>query len=108
VYYPASSGLSSLFLSSFVSLLFNLKNCEKMFNIKIVWFIIMHDVRQKLSNFHGILGIAFYYLGPVASTPVKVNCGLKCFITLVTYCYNNVFVYFNPQLNLTHVGATGP
>jgi hypothetical protein len=31
-------------------------------NIKIVWFIIMHDVQQKLSNFHGILDIAFYYL----------------------------------------------
>jgi hypothetical protein len=33
--------------------------------------------------------------GPVAPTPVKVNCRLKCFVTLVTYCYNNVFVYFN-------------
>jgi hypothetical protein len=42
--------------------IFNLKNYEKMFNIKIVWFIIMHDVQQKLSNFHGILHIAFYYL----------------------------------------------
>jgi hypothetical protein len=42
--------------------IFNLKNYEKMFNIKIVWFIIMHDVQQKLSNFHGILDIAFYYL----------------------------------------------
>jgi hypothetical protein len=31
-------------------------------NIKIVWFIIMNDVQQKLSNFHGILDIAFYYL----------------------------------------------
>jgi hypothetical protein len=31
----------------------------------------------------------------VAPTPVKVNCRLKCFVTLVTYCYNNVFVYFN-------------
>jgi hypothetical protein len=38
------------------------KNYEKMFNIKNVWFIIMHDVQQKLSNFHGILDIAFYYL----------------------------------------------
>jgi hypothetical protein len=35
--------------------IFNLKNYEKMFNIKIVWFITMHDVQQKLSNFHGIL-----------------------------------------------------
>jgi hypothetical protein len=42
--------------------IFNLKNYEKMFNIKIVWFITMHDVQQKLSNFHGILDIAFYYL----------------------------------------------
>jgi hypothetical protein len=42
--------------------IFNVKNYEKMFNIKIVWFIIMHDVQQKLSNFHGILDIAFYYL----------------------------------------------
>jgi hypothetical protein len=41
--------------------IFNLENYEKMFNIKIVWFI-MHDVQQKLSNFHGILDIAFYYL----------------------------------------------
>jgi hypothetical protein len=41
--------------------------------------------------------------------PVKVNCRLKCFVTLVTYCYyNNVFEYFNLYLNLTHVGATGP
>jgi hypothetical protein len=47
-------------------------------------------------------------LGPVAPTPVKVNCRLKCFVTLVIYCYNNVFVYFNLYLNLTHVGATGP
>jgi hypothetical protein len=42
--------------------IFNLKNYEKMFNIKIVWFTIMHDVQQKLSNFLGILDIAFYYL----------------------------------------------
>jgi hypothetical protein len=28
-----------------------LKNHEKIFNIKIVWFIIMHDVQQKLSTF---------------------------------------------------------
>jgi hypothetical protein len=28
-------------------------------------------------------------------------------VTLVTYCYNNVFVYFNLWLNLTHVGAIG-
>jgi hypothetical protein len=34
-------------------------------------------------------------LGPVAPTVVKINCRLKCFVTLVTYCYNNVFVYFN-------------
>jgi hypothetical protein len=40
---------------------FNLTIYEKMFNIKIIWFIIMHDVQQKLSNFHGILDIAFYY-----------------------------------------------
>jgi hypothetical protein len=46
--------------------------------------------------------------GPVAPTPVKVNCRLKCLVTLVTYCYNNVFVYFNLKLNLTHVGATDP
>jgi hypothetical protein len=26
----------------------------------------------------------------------------------VTYCYNNVFVYFNLQLTLTGVGETGP
>jgi hypothetical protein len=50
----------------------------------------------------------FIYLGPVALTPVNFNCRLKCFVTLVTYCYNNVFVYFNLWLNLTHVGATGP
>jgi hypothetical protein len=33
-----------------------------MFNIKNIWFVIIHDVQQKLSNFHGILDIAFYYL----------------------------------------------
>jgi hypothetical protein len=47
-------------------------------------------------------------LGPVAPTPVKVNCRLKYFVTLVTYCYNNVFVYFNLQLTLTAVGEYGP
>jgi hypothetical protein len=50
---------TAVFLLFFI---FNLKNYEKMFNIKIVWFIIMHDVQQKLSNFHSILDIAFYYL----------------------------------------------
>jgi hypothetical protein len=47
-------------------------------------------------------------LGPVSPTAVKVNCRLKCFVTVVTYCYNNVFVYFNLQLTLTAVGETGP
>jgi hypothetical protein len=42
--------------------------------------------------------IKLIVLGPVAPTPVKVNCRLKCFITLVTYCYNNVFVYFKAGL----------
>jgi hypothetical protein len=37
--------------------IFNLKNYEKMFNTKIVWFIIMHDVQQKLSN---LLFIIYY------------------------------------------------
>jgi hypothetical protein len=40
--------------------------------------------------------------------PVNVNCKLKYFVTLVTYCYNNVFVYFNLQLTLTGVGEYGP
>jgi hypothetical protein len=48
------------------------------------------------------------FKGPVAPTPVKVNCRLKCFVTLFTFYYNKVFVYFNLQLNLTHVGVTGP
>jgi hypothetical protein len=47
-------------------------------------------------------------LGPYSPTPVKVNCRLKCFVTLVTYCYNNIFVYFNLQLTLTGVGEYGP
>jgi hypothetical protein len=46
--------------------------------------------------------------GPVAPTPVKFNYRLKCFVNLVTYCYNNVYLYFNLELNLTHVGATRP
>jgi hypothetical protein len=46
--------------------------------------------------------------GPVSPRPVKVNCGLKCFVTLVTYCYNHFFVYFNLQLTLIGVGETGP
>jgi hypothetical protein len=29
---------------------------------------------------------------PVAPKPVKVHYRLKGFVTLVTYCYNNVFV----------------
>jgi hypothetical protein len=51
-----------------------------------------------------------YYIdkGPYSPTSVKVNCRLKCFVTLVTYCYNNVFVYFNLQLTLTGVGEYGP
>jgi hypothetical protein len=41
-----------------------------------------------------VLIILIYY-GPISPTPVNVNCRLKCFVTLVTYCCNNVFVYFN-------------
>jgi hypothetical protein len=44
----------------------------------------------------------------ISPTLVKVNCRLKYFVTLVTYCYINVFVYFNHQLALTGVGETGP
>jgi hypothetical protein len=47
-------------------------------------------------------------LRPYSPTPVNVNCRLKCFVTLVTYCYNNIFVYFNLQLTLTGVGEYGP
>jgi hypothetical protein len=47
------------------------------------------------------------FLGPVLLTRVKVNCRLKWFVTLVTYCYNNVFVYFNLQLTLTGVDEIG-
>jgi transposase len=50
----------------------------------------------------------YRYLRPYSPTPVNVNCRLKCFVTLVTYCYNNVFVYFNLQLTLTGVGEYGP
>jgi hypothetical protein len=50
----------------------------------------------------------FVLIGPYSPTPVKVNCRLKCFVTLVTYCYNNIFVYFNLQLTLTGVGEYGP
>jgi hypothetical protein len=59
----------------------------------------------------GLLNLALYgltSLGPYSPTPVKVNCRLKCFVTLVTYCYNNIFVYFNLQLTLTGVGEYGP
>jgi hypothetical protein len=45
---------------------------------------------------------------PYSPTPVNVNCRLKYFVTLVTYCYNNVFVYFNLQLTLTGVGEYEP
>jgi hypothetical protein len=34
-------------------------------------------------------------------SPVKVKSRLKWLVTLVTYCYNNVLVYFNLKLNLT-------
>jgi hypothetical protein len=53
------------------------------------------------SNFTGLIR-------PYSPTPVNVNCRLKYFVTLVTYCYNNVFVYFNLQLTLTGVGEYGP
>jgi hypothetical protein len=51
-----------------------------------------------------------HYSGVGADSPtlVKVKCIFKCFVPLVTYCYNNVFVYFNPQLTLTGVGESGP
>jgi hypothetical protein len=49
----------------------------------------------------------YNHWGPVSPTAVKVNCRLKCFVTVVTYCYNNVFVYFYLQLTLTGVGETG-
>jgi hypothetical protein len=41
-------------------------------------------------------------------TAVFTNCRLKYFVTLVTYCYNNVLGYFNQQLSLTGVGEYGP
>jgi hypothetical protein len=40
-------------------------------------------------------------LWSVSPTPVKVKSRLKWLVTLVTYCYNNVLVYFNLKLNLT-------
>jgi hypothetical protein len=45
---------------------------------------------------------------PYSPKPINVNCRLKYFVTLVTYCYNNVFVYINLQLTLTGVGEYGP
>jgi hypothetical protein len=78
-------------------------------------------VEERFENYHRrctehhVLSILFVYifgfrndLRPYSPTPVNVNCRLKYFVTLVTYCYNNVFVYFNLQLTLTGVGEYGP
>jgi hypothetical protein len=54
------------------------------------------------------LSVDLRVLRAYSPTPVNVNCRLKYFVTLVTYCYNNVFVYFNQQLTLTGVGEYGP
>jgi hypothetical protein len=43
------------------------------------------------------LSVDLRVLRPYSPTPVNVNCRLKYFITLVTYCYNNVFVYSERQ-----------
>jgi hypothetical protein len=48
---------TAVFLLFFI---FNLKNYEKMFNIKIVWFIIMHDVQQKCQISIAFLILHFY------------------------------------------------
>jgi hypothetical protein len=56
-----------------------------------------------LLGLYGLTG-----LRPYSPTPVNVNCRLKCFVTLVTYCCKNVFVFFNLQLTLTGVGEYGP
>jgi hypothetical protein len=45
------------------------------------------------------------HIRPYSPTRVNVNCRLKYFVTLVTYCYNNVFVYFNLQLTLALVNT---
>jgi hypothetical protein len=64
-------------------------------------FINYFQINQSLAEF-------LFDLRPYSPTPVNVNCRLKYFVTLVTYCYNNVFVYFNLQLTLTGVGEYGP
>jgi hypothetical protein len=56
----------------------------------------------------GKIFVISLYLRPYSPTPVNVNCRLKCFVTLVTYCYNNIFVYFNLQPTPTGVGEYGP
>jgi hypothetical protein len=61
-----------------------------------IWKIVSCNLPEKV-----------YHLRPYSPTPVNVNCRLKYFVTLVTYCYNNVFVYFNLQLTLTGVGEYG-
>jgi hypothetical protein len=43
-----------------------------MFNIKIVWFIIMHDVQQKWSNFHGIVIIHQSLLNIIFTTKLYI------------------------------------
>jgi hypothetical protein len=52
--------------------------------------------------------IFFYFRRFLAQKKLLDERNPKCFVTLVTYCYNNIFVYFNLQLTLTGVGEYGP
>jgi hypothetical protein len=56
--------------------------------IKNVWFIIMYDVQQKLSNFHGILDIAFYYL---------VSYIICIFLNFILFPHNGKTVFMNTE-----------
>jgi hypothetical protein len=62
-----------------------------------VYSIILKLTVPSYNNYSNLTFFLIFQVmyGPIPPTPVKVNCRLKCFVTLVIYCYNNVFVYFN-------------
>jgi hypothetical protein len=50
----------------------------------------MHDVQQKLSNFHGILDIAFYYL-------VSFFITFVFFLNFILFPHNGKNVFMNTE-----------
>jgi hypothetical protein len=52
----------------------------------------MHDVQQKLSNFHGILDIAFYYLVKLILSPL-----FFFYFNFILFPHNGKTVFMNTE-----------